>query len=147
MRSENAFFDYVNCCIICGNTAEINRIKDPVCEVSSPGFAAEILKLLEQLRTQTDESLALKNRLSLQDNLIEKKARYHRKCRTNLFNNSVSSGNKVGRPRDSNIYESMYIIFDFIEDSEIANLCMMTLKSYWKKKGKLYYNYQQLRID
>lgn len=138
LRSDNFDFDYLSNCIICGSTInEKNLKKVQVFQIKRPELGAEMLRLVENLEMKTTESIALKNRLLLEANLVEKKARYHAKCYMDLLNNGNSLGKKVGRPRDSTIDESMDVIFECIKNSDDCQFVYADFKEILEKKGKI----------
>ena len=126
--------DYNKCCVICNKEINIFSLKrDPVHSVTKAEFAHDLCSRIDKLDIQTEDTIALKNRL-LHDDLIACEARYHVKC-AQSFHNDIRpfSENEIGSPASEATKKAMETIFKYVDDADDCQFSYDEFKKLFKE--------------
>lgn len=107
-------------CFLCGFKGQ-NFLKD-TSEVKGSSVRDTLMKILTPRKDE--QSKTIRNRIKYVD-LVQVKARYHKKCYTNLQRRNNECGDQLGRPT-TKVDKVMQIIFSFIAESR--DVCQFAVK-------------------
>lgn len=125
--SEIPEFDYTNNFIICNQKFDYHSKANLISSVTKKDFATDLCNRIENLDVQTEDTIALKNRL-MYDDLVLNNARYYVKCNMSFHDIRPLSINNAGRPLTEEVTKAVEVIFNYIENLEDSQFTSNDLK-------------------